>query len=75
MLVSWCLDLSLKCELSSFYAVVLLVDYNFFGPILIIPDPASIAANQAGKEEVDARSVFVGNVRYDYVFASWFLIS
>ncbi|CAL9235833.1 unnamed protein product [Arabidopsis halleri] len=24
-------------------------------------DPASIAANQAGKEEVDARSVFVGN--------------
>jgi histone H3/H4 len=27
-------------------------------------DPASIAANQAGKEEVDARSVFVGNVDY-----------
>ncbi|KFK28208.1 hypothetical protein AALP_AA8G486500 [Arabis alpina] len=27
-------------------------------------DPATIAANQAGKEEVDARSVFVGNVDY-----------
>lgn len=29
----------------------------------LLADPASIAANQAGKEEVDARSVFVGNVR------------
>lgn len=28
-----------------------------------IADPATLAANQAGKEEVDARSVFVGNVR------------
>lgn len=36
---------------------------NFFCSIFFIPDPASIAANQAGKEEVDARSVFVGNVR------------
>ncbi|CAF1706975.1 hypothetical protein Bca4012_005415 [Brassica carinata] len=27
-------------------------------------DPATLAANQAGKEEVDARSVFVGNVDY-----------
>ncbi|KAL0721497.1 hypothetical protein Bca4012_036096 [Brassica carinata] len=27
-------------------------------------DPAALAANQAGKEEVDARSVFVGNVDY-----------
>ncbi|XP_022565254.1 polyadenylate-binding protein 2-like isoform X3 [Brassica napus] len=26
-------------------------------------DPATMAADQAGKEEVDARSVFVGNVR------------
>jgi polyadenylate-binding protein 2 len=26
-------------------------------------DPASMAANQEGKEEVDARSVYVGNVR------------
>ncbi|CAE6094123.1 unnamed protein product [Arabidopsis arenosa] len=27
-------------------------------------DPASMAANQEGKEEVDARSVYVGNVDY-----------
>ncbi|CDY33952.1 BnaC02g43850D [Brassica napus] len=27
-------------------------------------DPATIASDQAGKEEVDARSVFVGNVDY-----------
>jgi hypothetical protein len=35
-------------------------------------DPASIAANQAGKEEVDARSVFVGNVRI-FMFLRRFL--
>ncbi|WZZ37419.1 hypothetical protein YC2023_020820 [Brassica napus] len=32
-------------------------------------DPATIASDQAGKEEVDARSVFVGNVR-QYAYAS-----
>ena len=30
---------------------------------LIFADPATLAAYLAGKEEVDARSVFVGNVR------------
>nr|CAD1826927.1 unnamed protein product [Ananas comosus var. bracteatus] len=29
-----------------------------------IQDPANVAANQASKEEVDSRSVFVGNVDY-----------
>ncbi|XP_010519384.1 PREDICTED: polyadenylate-binding protein 2 isoform X1 [Tarenaya hassleriana] len=29
-----------------------------------VPDPAGMAANQASKEEVDSRSVFVGNVDY-----------
>jgi len=43
-----------------------------FGSILLVPDPASIAANQAGKEEVDARSVFVGNVRI-FMFLRRFL--
>ncbi|WZY79731.1 hypothetical protein YC2023_026115 [Brassica napus] len=33
-------------------------------------DPATMAADQAGKEEVDARSVFVGNVRsFTYLYA------
>lgn len=30
--------------------------------LFVLPDPATAAASQANKEEVDSRSVFVGNV-------------
>ena len=35
----------------------------YFACLDVQPDPAAATANQANKEEVDARSIFVGNVR------------
>lgn len=40
---------------------LLLIYYDYH--LFILPDPAAAAASQANKEEVDSRSVFVGNVR------------
>lgn len=41
----------------------MLISFTLTLHVLDVPDPATAAANQANKEEVDARSVFVGNVR------------
>ncbi|CAN6859870.1 unnamed protein product [Brassica oleracea] len=47
-------------EAAAFREMQAKVEKDDMGP----QDPATIASDQAGKEEVDARSVFVGNVDY-----------
>lgn len=36
--------------------------------IFVVTDPAAATVDQTNKEEVDARSVFVGNVRFLLLF-------
>lgn len=41
--------------------------------IFVVTDPAAATVDQTNKEEVDARSVFVGNVRFLLLFLLAFL--
>lgn len=43
--------------------ITFLISAFFYVFPLLQPDPAAAAANQANREEVDSRSIFVGNVR------------
>ena len=59
------------CDASFYFMIRFCLYYLHFSLSYVLPpiffwcqtDPAAAAATQANKEEVDSRSVFVGNVR------------